>query len=267
MKPIQSLIERTKSFLVQHYKYTFYCLSLKKYRNIHNNDSCFVIGNGPSLSPEDLKVLCNNNISSFAANRIYKMFDNTNWRPTYYVCTDYLLIRDFLDEANAIPAKRKFTSLHNHFYCGINLENCTYFNYLYPQQFNEKSFNGDACDGMYWLGTVTNCMIQLAIHMGFKNIYLIGIDHNFDRYIDENGNEVIDETVKNYFCDQYDNDIINEVHRDLGQSTKGYYWISNYAKENGINIKNVSRQTKLTVFPRVTFEEAVRDIQNEKKEC
>lgn len=267
MNPLLSIKAHTQSFFLKHYKLSPFCKELNAERNIHKNESCFVIGNGPSLIPEDLTVLQNNRIPSFSSNRIYKIFDSTSWRPTYYVCTDYLLIRDFLAEANNIPCKRRFTSLHNHYNCGITLDNCIYFDYKYPPQFNGKSFNGDACDGMYWLGTVTNCMIQLAIHMGFKNIYLIGIDHNFDRYIDENGNEVIDETVKNYFCDQYDNDIINEVHRDLGQSTKGYYWISNFAKENGINIKNASRQTKLTAFQRVSFEEAIGDIQNEKKEC
>lgn len=264
MHPILSIKAHLKGFCMEHYKVTPYSKSLLKYSNMHNNESCFVIGNGPSLNPEDLSKINKNNIVSFAANRIYKMFDLTDWRPTYYVCTDYLLIRDFLDEANAIPAKKKFTSLHNHFNCEITLDNCTYFDYKYPSQFNGKHFNGNACDGMYWLGTVTNCMIQLAIHMGFKNIYLIGIDHNFDRYIDEDGNEIIDETVKNYFCDQYDNDIIEEVHRDLGQSTRGYRWMSNYAKKNSINIYNASRETKLKEFPLITFEDAIKDVLNGK---
>ena len=263
--PILSIQARAKAFILSHYKLSFYCISLKKLRNKHKSESCFVIGNGPSLMADDLSVLKDKNIVSFAANRIYKMLDDTEWHPTYYVCTDYLLIRDFIDEANKIPVKKRFTSLHNHYNCGITLDNCIYFDYKYPPQFKDKSFNGNACDGMYWLGTVTNCMIQLAIHMGFKNIYLIGIDHNFDRYIDENGNEVIDETVKNYFCDEYDDDIIEEVHRDLGESTKGYRWMANFAKQNGINIFNASRQTKLLCFPRISFEEAIKDVINGEK--
>ncbi len=59
---------------------------LKGYKNIHSGERCFVIGNGPSLTPEDLDKLKNE--YSFASNHIYKIFDRTNWRPTYYVSVD-----------------------------------------------------------------------------------------------------------------------------------------------------------------------------------
>lgn len=262
MHPIESIKARLKGFMLNHYDMTSYARDFKKYRNLHNGESCFVLGNGPSLSPDDLTKLWDKNIPCFSANRIYKMFNNTKWRPTYYVCTDYLLIRDFLDEANKIPAKRKFTSLHNHYNLDITLDNCTYFNYIYPRGIDEFEFNLDGTKCMYWAGTVTNCMIQLAIHMGFRNIYLIGVDHNFDRYIDENGNEVIDTTVKNYFCEKYDDDIIEEVHRDLGQSTRGYRKMAKFAKDNDINIYNATRGGKLEEFERVSFEEAMTRIES-----
>lgn len=257
MHPIKSIQARSQQFILKHYSLSMYARDFKKYNNIHSGESCVVIGNGPSLKPEDLTKLKELNIVTFAANRIYKMFEQTKWRPTYYVCTDHVLIRDFLDEVNKIPAKRKFTSLHNHFNCNITLNNCTYFNYLY-RNINDFEFSLDGTKAMYWVGTVTDCMIQIAIHMGFRNIYLIGVDHNFNRYIDENGNEIVDETVKNYFCEKYDDDIIDEVHRDLGQSTRGYRKISKFAKENGINIFNATRGGKLEEFKRVEFDKVFR---------
>lgn len=263
MHPILSIKERRKGYLLRNYSRSKYAKDFRKYKDIHKDETCFVLGNGPSLKPEDLTELYKRNIPCFAANRIFKIFDSTDWRPTYYVCTDYLLIRDFLDEANNIPAKRKFTSLHNHFNLGITLDNCTYFNYLYPSKMkNGLEFHKDCTKALYWAGTVTNCMIQLAFYMGFKDIYLIGVDHNFDRYVDENGNEVIDTTVKNYFCEKYDNDIIDEVYRDLGKSTIGYRKISKFAKDNGINIYNATRGGKLEEFNRISFEEAIKNIES-----
>ncbi len=42
----------------------------------------YVIGNGPSLTPELLESL---DAPAFAVNRIWKMFERTIWRPQYYV--------------------------------------------------------------------------------------------------------------------------------------------------------------------------------------
>ena len=61
----------------------FYLQTLK---GIHEGKRCFVIGNGPSLCPEDLDLLCGE--YTFAANRIYNIFDRTSWRPTYYLTVD-----------------------------------------------------------------------------------------------------------------------------------------------------------------------------------
>lgn len=41
-----------------------------------------VIGNGPSLTPEKLEAAKG---MTYATNRIWKMFEETDWRPTYYV--------------------------------------------------------------------------------------------------------------------------------------------------------------------------------------
>lgn len=53
---------------------------------------CFIIGNGPSLTIEDLGKIGTED--SFGVNRIYKIFDQTKWRPTYYFSQD----RETLDE-------------------------------------------------------------------------------------------------------------------------------------------------------------------------
>ena len=47
---------------------------------------CFVLGNGPSLNETDLDLLTRE--VSFGVNRCELIYPNTKWRPTYWVCGD-----------------------------------------------------------------------------------------------------------------------------------------------------------------------------------
>ncbi|MEH7386551.1 hypothetical protein V7147_14250, partial [Bacillus sp. JJ1521] len=55
---------------------------LKKIKNKHMGQRCFIIGTGPSLTIEDLEKLRNE--MTFSMNSICLAFDETDWRPTYY---------------------------------------------------------------------------------------------------------------------------------------------------------------------------------------
>ena len=50
---------------------------LKSVKGKYKGQRCFVLGNGPSLSPDDLNMLKDE--ITFASNRIYKIFDKQVW--------------------------------------------------------------------------------------------------------------------------------------------------------------------------------------------
>lgn len=265
--PLLFVQTHTQMFILKHFRHTHYGRYMKRIHNTHLGESCFIIGNGPSLSADDLSALYENDIDTFAVNRIFKIFPQTKWRPTYYVSTDHVLIRDVLDEVNEIESKDKFIPLQNKYYHDIKIKNAHYFYRNDDRKKDSKEgFSLDCTDQVNIRGTVTIASIQLAAHMGYRNIYLLGVDHNFDKIITETGEIIVDPSVKNYFVEGYDNDVANEVVHNIGNTTKSYLDVQRFYSNNGVNIFNASRQTKLTVFPRVTFEEAVRDIQNGKKE-
>ena len=54
----------------------------------HQGKRAFIIGNGSSLRISDLDRLTGE--ITFACNKIYLAFDQTQWRPTYYVAGDRL---------------------------------------------------------------------------------------------------------------------------------------------------------------------------------
>ena len=97
--------------------------------------------------------------------------------------------------------------------------------------------------------------MQIAAYMGFSEIYLIGVDHNFQKIIDENGNIIEDKTVKDYFIEGYDADIKEAVVHNTGNTTRSYADIKKYCDNKGTpTIYNATRGGKLEVFQRVNFD-------------
>jgi hypothetical protein len=260
--PLLSIQAHIQTFLLKHFKYTPYGRYMAKIRNSHLGESCFIIGNGPSLTVEDLDLLAKNNVDTFAVNRIYQIFPKTTWRPTYFVSTDHIMIKDKLSDVNDIPAKIKFIPLQNKYYLGINVKGAAYF---FRNDLRENDppdgFSLDCTEQVNMRGTVTIDCMQLAMHLGYKHIYLLGIDHNFDKIVTEDGEVIIDPSVKNYFIEGYDDDVATEVSHNLGNTTRAYYDVRRFIDKTDVHIYNASRQTKLDAFERVTFEEALAQIQ------
>jgi hypothetical protein len=90
--------------LVSHYNHSG--KALKSFKNTHTGKRCFIIGNGPSLKAEDLEQLKNE--ITFAFNRIYYIFDQTSWRPTYYCAEDNKIILKSKVEIDELALDYKF---------------------------------------------------------------------------------------------------------------------------------------------------------------
>lgn len=265
--PLLSIQAHTQTFILKYFRLTPYGRYMAKIRNTHQGESCFIIGNGPSLTIEDLEMLHEHGIDTFAVNRIYQIFPRTKWRPTYYVSTDHVMIRDKLEEVDQIPAKIKFIPLQNKYYLGIKVKGAKYF-FRNDRRENDQpdGFSLDCTEQVNMRGTVTIACMQLAMHLGYKHIYLLGIDHNFDKIITADGEVIINPSVKNYFVEGYDDDVASEVTHDLGNTTRAYYDVRRFIDKTDVKIYNASRKTKLEAFERVTFEEAMEQIEARQRE-
>jgi hypothetical protein len=230
--------------------YIKYNKKLKSFRNIHKGKRCFIIGNGPSLKMEDLDKLKNE--YTFAANKIYVAFEKTDWRPTYYCIQDFrLIILEFESIKQKVEAKFKFIAgnpLIKNKKSNIYLNNWIYFfldiSRFYPRH---PHFSEDISKRIFEGFTVTYANIQLAVYMGFKEIYLLGIDH---KYFMNSGS-------KNYFSDKYmaNQEFGKEVNLPhLEYSTLAYEAARQYAEHNAIKIYNATRGGELEVFQRVNFD-------------
>lgn len=241
---------------LHNYEKTAHGKRLAAYKDKFARRRCFIIANGPSLRTEDLDLLHERGEITFGMNRIYKLFDQTEWRPTYYVCEDELIAQSQQAEINAIESTEKFIPIELKWWHNVSIENACYFHLNYKEQDRYPfSFSTDCAHQIDCRGTVTCSCMQLAAYMGFSEIYLLGVDHNYRVTIDINGNVVTDPNAKDYFCEGYDTDIKDIVVHDMGNNTRAYMDAKKYCDTTGrTTIYNATRGGKLEVFQRVEFD-------------
>lgn len=214
---------------------------LKQYKDKFAGKRCFIIGNGPSLRTDDLEKLGNE--ITFASNGIYFVYDKTDWRPYFYCVQDTKLINERYRAIieNCSDGIKFFGLVKDRKYPLFPKDS------IFIELLNEPfvdglpKFSDNALDGFYEGMTVTYFNIQLAVYMGIKEIYLIGVDHFYSG--DEN-----DHFSKDDKCD-------NPPQTD--KSTCAYIKAKEYADKNGVKIFNATRGGRLEVFDRVDFDEIV----------
>ena len=228
------------------------CDRLLTLKDAHKGEKCFIIGTGPSLTAEDLNVLKENNIPCFGTHRIFTTFEKTDWRPTYYVAQDYALIEKIKDEITALDAKVKILPAYFTKTFGDDEKYMYFVLREYPKTDNEIHFSDKANEYLSQGFTVAYASIQLAVWMGFSEIYLLGIDHNYSTYLSKDGQVVNNDKIKDYFGNE--NYRCDNLPR-LDDSLRSYYKAKEYTDAHGVKIYNATRGGKLDVFERADFDE------------
>ena len=224
---------------------------LSVFKDIHSGDRCFIVATGPSIKISDLELLHRNMEWTFSVNRVYKAFDDTNWRPTYYVASDQEMLKTYADDLISFNTTAKFISdNYKPFWDMVERkkiaslfkihETIAYFGEGRPE------FSADISKAIFGAATSIYTCLQIAIYMGFKNIYLIGADCE----IKGNGHDDCDHFVKGY------SEGAQKAYglKSFDRAFKAYEAAKEYADANGIHIYNATRGGKLEIFPRVDFD-------------
>lgn len=231
----------------------------KKYKDIHEGESCFLVGSGPSLRLSDLERLANKNIVTFAPNKIFKVFDDTSWRPDYYVVTDRRIIDFYGDTIASLALNNKMLAYYTDkqlevFYKKCNIEK----DLLFRMKDNdyEKGVQFSIAPDEYIIEgrTVMYAMMQIAAYMGFKKMYLIGVDFS---YSDQSG---YDKNGNDHFCKDYieDGEVVLITPREY--AVKTFEGAKKNAEQLGFEIYNATRGGKLEVFKRVDVEKVIAGV-------
>ncbi|MCD7740830.1 MAG: DUF115 domain-containing protein [Ruminococcus sp.] len=218
---------------------------IEKLRDTHSGERCFIVCTGPSLTIEDLNLIKNE--FTFSMNSIINLFDKTEYRPDVYMLQDpfvYQKISDRVFEEIKNIKIKLFGSIVKYKFQTLKLPsdimvyNLSLLGHNMGRNKNIK-FSDDFSRISYDGFSVTYSAVQLAVYMGFKDIYFIGNDCNystkkkhFDGYADD-GN--------------YDNTAENML--------RAYEYLHSMESKLGVNIYNSTRGGSLDIFTRVPLED------------
>lgn len=217
----------------------FYYKKLEKFKNKHRGERCFIVATGPSLTMKDLEVLRKNNEICISVNGILKAFDSTEWRPDYYVVSDPFCTYTWKDEIINMNVEYKFVADYAWNYGDLDISNMFKF-HLLREGNNKPGFSQDfarySCHGNT---VVYDGALQLAAYMGFKEIYLLGVDCNLYKETKH--------FIEGYACNKFDDD-------DQIFVLNAYRVAEKYSRDNNFRIYNATRGGELEIFERVDFD-------------
>ena len=144
---------------------------LEELRDQYRGKRCFIIGNGPSLAKMDLARLRDE--YTFGLNRGYLLFDRIGRPTTFLVAVNRYVVEQFGAELLAAPSMT-FVSWRSRREVPSSREA------IFVRRSRLFTFSRNpASDGAWEGGTVTYVAMQLAFHLGFQEVILIGVDHSF----------------------------------------------------------------------------------------
>ena len=223
--------------------------ALSRYKDIHKGQKCFIIGTGPSINLEDIDKL--RKFSTFGVNTLYKYFEKTGWNTSYYCIIDpntYSNIKSDLYNNHveniffSVNRIRKTNSSSNYVPFLLNCE--SFYRVRYKGKQPICRFSDEVFDG----ASVVYAALQIAVYMGFKDIYLLGVDCNYTLPKEAlHGGDL-----------SYSKDYNYNWTKQTGLTMiEGFKVAKKYADEHGINIYNATRGGMLEVFPRVNLDDVV----------
>jgi hypothetical protein len=116
------------------------------------------------------------------------------------------------------------------------------------------TFSGDISGRMFEGSTVTYVALQIAYHMGFKEVILVGVDHNFSTKGPPNVTVVSQGDDRDHFSLDYFGEGFRWHLPDLEASERAYRMARTAYEIDGRRVLDVTRGGKLTVFPKVDFD-------------
>lgn len=220
-------------------------LELKKFYNYYaDKRRCFIVATGPSLTMADLDILSKKQEFCFSVNSMCKI--ETRWKPDVYVVSDGKFFLENQEVIRKYPCPIKFLPDDNIDFWKQRKQGEYQMHRDSIDAYDVMEFSEDITKIVNTQGTITIGCIQIAVYMGFKEIYLLGTDCNY-----------ILGSNSNHFGGDDRPDMIDH---SISAMLKGYQMCRDYADAHGIKIYNATRGGMLEVFERVNFDTLFEEI-------
>ena len=234
---------------------------LKPLKNIHKGERCFIIGNGPSLRLSDLDRLKYE--LTFACNKIFLAFDQTDWRPSYYTILDILVAEKNHAVVNELNLCKIFSSSVKPYF--KNMSDIIWLRDIHRPVRNgqhDLRFSSNPMKGVHGGWTVIYTQLQIAFYMGIREVYLIGVDFSFKvpkptGEICMHGEIIEDQGDQNHFHPKYREPGERWTMPRLDLQYEAFKCAQKFFETNNGGIYNASRKTSLDIFPLVDFDNII----------
>ena len=219
---------------------------LRSLQDVHQGKRCVIIGNGPSLNKTDIQKIRNE--YTFGLNRIYLAWEDWGFSTSFFLSVNDLVIEQCASEIMSLEMP-VFVSWRAHQWVKPQKN----VHYLYSTYTGPK-FAKDVSKRLWEGATVTYTALQLAYHMGFSTVVLIGVDHSFaskgkpNQTVESQGDD------PNHFSPQYFGKGFRWQLPDLETSTIAYQMANQAFTEDGRQVLDATIGGKLDVFPKIDYD-------------
>jgi len=218
---------------------------LGKWKDKNPGEKAVILCNGPSLNKVDFDMI-RSRCFTFGLNKINLLFDRSSFRPSCIVAVNPFVIeqtRDFYNNTeiplflDSIGARRGWIKSRG---------NVVFLHSGGPPDGFAKDCSMSITQGY----TVTYVALQLAFHMGFTNVALVGADHTFATK--GPANKAVDGSSidQSHFDPRYFSDVKWHL-PDLFESEVAYTRANNMYNAHDRKILNCTDGGELEVFNRV----------------
>jgi hypothetical protein len=217
---------------------------LKMLRNRYAGRKAVVLCNGPSLLKSDFSLL--QDTYTFGLNKINLLFDKSAFRPSCIVAVNHLVL-----EQNAAFFRGTDIPLFLDYRAKALVGRADNVTYLHST--SHRDFSKDCSMSLYVGATVTYVALQLAFHMGFAQVALIGADHNFATKGPANKAVVSGDRDESHFDPNYFAGGVKWELPDLFESEVAYTMAKNMFEAHDRRIFNATEGGHLDIFPRIAL--------------
>jgi hypothetical protein len=248
-----------------------------RFKDIHLGERCFILATGPSIQYQDLRSLKGE--FCIAVSHFFLHKDIAMISPQYHVLAPYHYPFNFENLKKIFEGFQEsykneliyffgYTPYEYSIYRFLDKNpqyknsNQYFIDYLYSSTLNEKNYLSSRVWQInkkpFAIRTVLYSAIQVALYMGFKEIYLVGCDHD---YLNDTSR------VTNHHFYKEEEGISDAEHLNSFTTErwfeeyyfrwKEYRLMKQYAEYQGCSIFNATEGGMLDVFPRVRLSDVI----------
>jgi hypothetical protein len=215
-------------------------------RNRHQGERCVLVANGPSLNRMELGFLRNEIV--IGLNKITLGLSRFGFYPRYYVAVNPRVLEQAADDIRALNCV-KLLGAHA-LSAGLHEDALTY---VVPPAPQDAGFSNDLAQGMLEGWTVTFAALQVAYHLGFEEVVLIGLDHRYAFEGQPNEARTMAGPDPNHFSDQYFAPGQTWDNPDLKRSEQSYRQAVQAFGASGRRVLDATVGGACNVFPKIDY--------------